>query len=729
MVAAFNSGMPYDEFIRRQIAGDVLYPDDFDALVATGLLVAGTWDQVGHREGTRAMQAVAREEQLEDLVGMLSQTFLGLTVDCARCHDHKFDPVTQREYFQFAALLGGVHQDEEERSGIALSPQQDPEARAAVEALTRFEEELRGRDEASGTAGLLWMWDQQRGNVTGPRLSESDGGFLASDSAPAELVAAAKATGAVTLHVWATPVSTDDTGPARILTLSRDSSARNFTVGQDMDRWVVRFRHEKTDGNGLPALEAPGVEPGRRVHLAYSHHDREGKARLWIDGQLAAEGEARGGLGNWDDSFLLAIGNELTGDRPWSGTVHAAAVLAGAEGDETVRARAQEGPDSLKPPVALKQVLADASAEDRQRHADLAARVADLDPQSRLAASDNGATFDGSAHVPVLRQPQVFRILARGEPSSPGDEVVPAAPGAPAGLDGDLELARDAPEGERRRRLADWIADPANPLTPRVMVNRVWHYHFGIGLVDTPSDFGFQGNPPSHPELLEWLAASFVESGWDIQHLHRLIIGSATYRQRSDLAPEAALARDADNRLLWRGPRRQLEGEAVRDSVLAVSGLLNRQLGGPSFHDVATERRGRDDIFKEPVNDFRPDNLRRSIYRLWARSGNHPLLLALDCPDPSVAVPRRARTITPLQALGLLHNPLLEHAAEAFASRLTDAMPGAGGIELAATAWREALGREPTREELSLAESFLNDHGLEQLCLVLFNHVDFLVVE
>jgi hypothetical protein len=452
VIGAFNADLPYDEFLRLQIAGDVIYPDRLDAVIATGFHVCGTWDQVGHHEGSKAMQQVARQEHLEDLVATTSQAVLALTVNCARCHDHKFDPISHREYYQFAALLGGVNQQEKERE------------------------------------------------------------------------------------------------------------------------------------------------------------------------------------------------------------------------------------------ILLK-----------------------------------GEGFGGIAHVLNPQQPPVFHVLSRGDVTQAGEVVSPAALGALAGMPGDLGLAPNAPEGQRRRRLAEWLTDPRNPLTARVFVNRIWQGVFGEGLVETPSDFGFNGGVPSDPELLDWLAKRLMERGWKSKDLIRLLVSSATYRQGSQSGNALARELDSGAKLRWRASMRRLEGEEVRDAMLAVSGALNRKLGGPSFRDVNVKL-GNNHEFTDPNNEFNEDTCRRAIYRLWARSGSHPLLESLDCPDPSVMAPRRNRTITPLQALSLLNNPFSEECARRFAARIGE---GDSKGQIVAT-YRFALLREPTEEELKLGQDFVRNEGLAQFCLVLFNTNEFL---
>ena len=452
VIGAFNADLPYDEFLRLQIAGDVIYPDRLDALIATGFHVCGTWDQVGHHEGSKAMQQVARQEHLEDLVATTSQAVLALTVNCARCHDHKFDPLSHREYYQFSALLGGVNQQEKERE------------------------------------------------------------------------------------------------------------------------------------------------------------------------------------------------------------------------------------------ISLK-----------------------------------GEVFGGVAHVLIPQPPPVFHVLSRGDVTQAGEVVSPAALGALAGMPGDLGLAPNAPEGERRKRLAEWLTDPRNPLTARVFVNRIWQRVFGEGLVETPSDFGFNGGLPSDPELLDWLAKRLMERGWKSKDLIRLLVSSATYRQGSQSGNALARELDSGAKLRWRASMRRLEGEEVRDAMLVVSGALNRKLGGPSFRDVNVKL-GNNHEFTDPNNEFNEDTCRRAIYRLWARSGSHPLLESLDCPDPSVMAPRRNQTITPLQALSLLNNPFSEECARRFAARIGE---GDSKGQIVAT-YRFALLREPTEEELKLGQDFVRNEGLAQFCLVLFNTNEFL---
>lgn len=535
VVEAFNADLPYDDFIRWQIAGDVLKPDDPLAVVASGFLVLGPYDLTAYNNGTPDMRKFAREEELEGLVATVCQTFLGLTVNCSRCHDHKFDPVTQKEFYQISAAIGGTNQGEE-------------------------------------------------------RESLSEAGKVASQ-------------------------------------------------------------------------------------------DRINSLR----GKIAALAE-----------------------------------------------RERE-------------------AGERERR-ELAAQRSRLESVVRLLEG-------GPAHVPVPQQPDAWHVLARGDFRQPGEVVSPRGIAAVSGVSADWKLAADAPEAERRMALAEWIASADNPLTARVIVNRLWGYHFGAGLVRTPSDFGFQGGMPSHPELLDWLAGQLVRPAdgraWSLKRIQRLIVLSSTYRQasakvdghgsagvrgdgsdanspalphpRTSKPVPSPLDVDADNRLLWRQFPRRLEAETFRDAVLAVSGELDPRLGGPGFRDFTVSSAGNNEtytVFDAVGGEFS----RRSLYRTCLRTGTSPLLDILDCPDPSVATPRRSVTTTPLQALTLLNNKFIEHYAERFADRVRRES-GDDAAAQVKRAYALALAREPAADEADFARQFVAKHGLAQFCIVLFNASEFIDID
>ena len=462
VINSFNEDKPYDRFMREQIAGDVLEPITSDGIIAASLLVCGPWDEAGNSQANAAQKAATREEEMEDTISVVGQTFLGLTINCARCHAHKFDPIPQEEYYRIKSVFDGV-------------------------------------------------------------------------------------------------------------------------------------KH----------------------------------------------------------------------------------------GERSI-ARPTDGKSTNKPPMS---------------------------------------------YAGTRVQPKPTHNLKRGDVRSPAEVVTPGALSAITALDSDFGLPADAPEAQRRLKFAHWLADPRNPLPARVMANRVWHFHFGQGLVATPNDFGVSGARPTHPELLDWLATKLIESGWSVKALHRLIVNSATYRQSSS-PPETesvrrAMAIDSDNQLLWRFPPRRLEGEAVRDAMLAVSGQMNLALGGPSFRPF--------EALKFPINAYVPaDKIgaefnRRTVYRMNVNSGKDPLLDAFDCPDPSVKTPRRGVTSTPLQALALMNNSFVQrhagHLAERALKESANDLPAA-----VRNAYRLALGRSPTKPEAERALAAARERSLTNFCWTLLNSTEFVYV-
>ncbi|MEC8555015.1 MAG: DUF1553 domain-containing protein [Planctomycetota bacterium] len=344
-------------------------------------------------------------------------------------------------------------------------------------------------------------------------------------------------------------------------------------------------------------------------------------------------------------------------------------------------------------------------------------------------------------------EPQETFLLNRGDPEQPTDRLRPAV----LSRIGQLSLPMNASDLERRTALSSWLASPNNPLTARVMVNRIWQYHFGTGLVETPSDFGLNGASASHPELLDWLAAEFIASGWSVKHMHRLILLSRTYQQASSVSPEVAesgASLDSENRLLWRFPSRRLEAEAIRDCILQVSGQLSLEKGGPGF-DFFRSRGGLSGF--PPVEKFSGKQLRRMIYSHKIRMEPVPIFGSFDCPDAGLPSPKRSQSTTAIQALSLFNSPFVLEQADAFARRLEkSARAREAGVQPLRSFPREtsrarvtdkavsnkeypiqrafvvAFGRLPSRIELAAALQVVEEHGLTTLCRALFNSNEFL---
>jgi hypothetical protein len=417
------------------------------------------------------------------------------------------------------------------------------------------------------------------------------------------------------------------------------------------------------------------------------------------------------------DARILLGQRHTGGGRSWlTGEVKQASLYDRALSLDEVAASFRSGGHS----VPLKEILAHLTPEQRAaRDEALATRESVRSTLAALPPPDGGVSYVGTR-----TEPPPARRLIRGEVNSPDEVVTPGALSAITSLNPDFGLPADAPEAARRQKFADWLTDPRHPLPARVMANRIWHHHFGQGLVATPNDFGISGTRPTHPELLDWLASRFIEGGWSVKSLHRLIVHSATYRQTAYFNEKAA-ALDADNTLLWRQTPRRLEAEAVRDAMLTVSGQLNRALGGPSFRPF--------DAIPFPANTYAiadkigPEFNRRTVYRMNVNSGKDPLLDAFDCPDPSVKTPRRGVTTTPLQALGLMNSSFVQRQASHLSDRATEAAPN--NLEAAvAAAWRLALGRPPTGAEARRATAAARDRGLSSVCWALLNSTEFVYV-
>ncbi len=751
VIRALNADMPYDEFVRLQIAGDVLRPDDPDGAKATGFLVGGVHNTV---LGNEQMRLVARQDELEDLVGAVGQTFLGLTVNCARCHDHKFDPIAQADFYRLASALAGVGHGERTLTppGWKVAAMRletavvtvGKEIAAIEETARQAVRDTRAKNQNPDLHPLpppIAAWDFRSG------LDDLNGSLHAKPVGSARQTAAGA-------------VLDGKTGFLRTAPLAADLRAKTLEAWVTLDNLTQRgggvMTVQTPDGVEFDAIVFGEREPGRwmagsngftrtrpfggpddadatrgPVHVAITFA-ADGTITGFRNGLPYGTGyRSSGPLTYKAGSAVVTFGcrHEPAGsNKMLAGTVAAARLYDRALSAGEVAASFAAGPIF----VTEAEVEAKLSPEAREQRAALKRKRAQLAADlARLQAQAGEKVY---ANVP--QTPGVTRLLARGQVELPGEIISPGGLPAVAGVTANFGLTPDAPDADRRRKLAKWITSPGNPLFARVIVNRLWHHHFGTGIVETPSDFGFNGGRPTHPELLDWLARTLqnpakgdgvsTSRAWSLKRLHRLIVTSATYQQAS-LPRKEALAVDADNRLLWRMKPRRLEGESLRDAMLAVSGLLNRTVGGKGFSDYQ-ERNFNGTAYFDPFDPVGPEFHRRSIYRFIPRGANQGLLDAFDCPDPAAATPRRGMTTTPLQALSLWNGGFALRAAEAFAARVAKEAPGDMGKQVT-QAWQLAFQRDPTPNERAAAETLVAAHGLKAMCRALFNANEFLTVE
>ena len=732
VIDALNRDLPYDEFLRRQIAGDVLAPDDPDHVVAAGFLTAGPWDFVGQVETkSDVLRRQARADDLDDMVTQVMTAACGVTVNCARCHDHKLDPVPQRDYYSLVAVFAGVKRADAPTNRTAQErfSKRHAELAAAVAAARAEVYALSGKplDLADIVGGGDGRGGGQKGfgidSRNGKEADKKPRGYLSAITVNAPKPGPTKFVNAVFVPHGPGDVPVTTTG-LTVPGIPETSKAgwdaiRNGPVAQQDSTKLDGVDYAGT-GHTILGLHAnagitfdlaeifqvvPVANPHFRAVVGYGGRTPEAGADyfLFVDGGLMAKGRigADDGGRSLDISlppgarFLTLIatdaGNGIGMDQIFFGDARIEGTAPSLDDEQRRRL-----------------------AEAEQKLAALIQELKSLAPPPQVFG-------------PVVEAPPPVKVHLRGNPETTGDEVTPGTlglvPGLPASF-GDASL----PEGERRRALAAWITSPQNPLTPRVIANRLWHHHFGTGLVDTPSDFGSGGGKPTHPELLDWLASEIVARGWSLKAMHRLICQSHAYRQRSQGVPgaEAARAVDADNRLLWRQNPRRLDAESLRDATLAVTGCLNREMHGPGYRDFDYEE-AYAPVYRYVTPD-KPDLWRRSIYRFIVRSTPHSFMSTLDCPNPANLTPARLETTTALQSLALLNNDFMLRQAGHWAERL-EREAGQDPASQVRRAYDLALAREPDEAELAAAEATVKSAGLVQLCRMLFNANEFVYVD
>jgi cytochrome c553 len=726
VIRAFNADKPYARFIEEQVAGDVLYPDTLDGYEATGFIAAGPWDLIGHTEvpETKTDGKIARHLDRDDMVANTIGTFASVTIHCAQCHNHKFDPITQDDYYSLQAVFAAL--DREDRPYHV-----DPAVRAAHAAVTTRKASLEKRQKEL---------EAEITKAAGPRLAELNKAIAAKPAAKG-----GNPGDAFGYHSAVAP--SPDEAKWLQLDLGQEHDLREIVLYPCYDDFNSigagfgfprRYRVEVSNDPAFAAdatvvsahdtsdAPAPGTVPQRLATTTKGRYVRITATRLAprkndfifalaevrviaADGKDVAGGAVVTSLDSIEAPPRWQRKNVVDGQSPHVAVDELAALKAERE---ELLAKTRD------PAVAaeLDQVKADLKAVDEERK-----QLPVMSTVYTATARKRGGT------------PRSIHVLSRGNVLSPTHEVGPGALSLlkavePVALESRFDLPTDHAEGDRRVALARWLADPKNPLTWRSIVNRVWHYHFGQGIVATPSDFGRMGSPPSHPDLLDWLATEFRDGGGSLKALHRLIVSSATYRQASaDIEAYAAI--DSDNAFVWRQNRRKLEAEAVRDAVLAVAGTLDLTMGGPGWQDFKIEHPQHSPHYRYDLAD--PEDKatwRRGVYRFIVRSQTQPFMTVLDCADPSMRVEKRNQSISALQALALLNNGFMTTQARHFAARVERE----AGSDVAAqvdTAMRLAIGRPATADERAALVPLTEAHGLANTCRAILNLNEFSFVD
>jgi uncharacterized protein DUF1553/uncharacterized protein DUF1549/F5/8 type C domain-containing protein len=728
VIRAFNSDKPYDRFVREQLAGDVLYPNDPDGTIATGFVVAGPWDFVGQvelREGTVDKEKT-RAIDRDDMVANTVSTFMSLTAHCARCHNHKFDPIPTSDYYRLQAVFAGVERGDrtypspgsaerialEKRLGEVLPLQAAIEKRIAALSspeMTVIDSELKQVSEAlSGFPALpIAVPSRTNGYHSGIEHSADTPKWVQIDlgrDVPIERIRL----------VPARPIDFPDTpgfGFPRRFTVQISNDPEFHTSQTVADHSTSDFPNPG-DEPVVVAVDRPARYVRVTAHSLWLRTNDYVFALAELEVISHGKNIALGAPVTALDSIEAGFWSKRNLVDGFSSRVK----LPEKENNRRDELQSRQRTLNQQRAKAADALLNDATRKEREQ---LVAERNDIDAKLRALPPSP------QVYAVVPRPPRSIHVLNRGDVEKPGDLASPGALTCVRGPDPDFESV-GSDEGLRRAALANWIADSRNPLTWRSMANRIWHYHFGKGLVDTPNDFGKNGSKPINSELLDWLACELRDQG-SLKHLHELIVTSRTYQQQSLNRPEATKV-DSDNRLLWRMNRERLDAESIRDAVLAVSGKLDLRMGGPGFELF----RFKDD--HSPIYDHsdtsksdRPETWRRTVYRFTVRSVPNPFLESLDCADPSINTPVRNTTLTALQALALLNDPFMLRQSEYFANRLRSATTKPA--DQIATAYRLALGRSPTADESAALIAYAAQYGLPNACRLIFNLNEFSFID
>ncbi len=678
VIRAFNQDIPYTQFIAEQLAGDRLAGNDNLTQAATGFLVAGIHDTVGiqEEEGTRQQ----RSNDLDDMVSTTGAAFLGLTVGCAKCHDHKFDPTAQRDYYRMSACFAGVRHGERSILPDAELKRQEPELKEIRRNIQQTADKINEID-GKGRETIL----RQKGLTVTTRPPVTARRNV--DSFPAQRAR----------FVRFTILETRDNAEPCIDELQIiDTSGTNVALA-----------------NGSKAT-ASSLLPGYVEHqIAHLIDGKFGNSFSWISSergtgwaQVELPKEAtikevvwsRDGadIPRFDDRLATRYKIEISQD--------------GKQWNTVSTEQGRQGSNDYIHPDEIAKALTPEQRSDRQK------LVVERDRLNRRMAAINSAN---SVYCGTFTKPDPTYLLRRGDVMQRADEVTPGGLSCVSAISNNFTVTN---ESDRRLELAKWIGSTDNPLTARVFVNRVWQHHFGRGIVSTPSDFGRNGERPTHPELLDWLASDYMEHGWTLKRLHKLIVTSYTYCQSSAVSSEAA-AKDAGNQFLSHANIQRMEAEPMRDAILQTSGKLDRTIGGPGYQ-LFTYRVVNIAIYGTR-EDYGPETWRRSVYQQAARSIHDEVLSAFDCPESSQRAPRRDSTTTALQALNLLNGPFMQQQSAFMAERIQKDC--GNSVEKQITeALQLATLRSPNKNELKTAMDFVKKQGLVNYCRVLLNSNEFL---
>ncbi|MDG2221029.1 MAG: DUF1553 domain-containing protein [Rubripirellula sp.] len=729
VIRSFNDDKPYERFVKEQVAGDVLFPNEPDGILGLGFLASGPWDFIGHVEVSESKLdgKVARNLDRDEMVTNTMNTFCSVTVQCARCHNHKFDPFTQEHYYSLQALFSAVDRAERPYDLDSKVEQQRSDLQAN---LHKSEQRLKKLEQQISKAG-------------GSRLTDLDR-QIETLSAKVDV----QKTAAFGYH-------------SAIASSSDATKWIEIDLGRavPVEQIVLNATHDDFAGIGAGF--------GFPIRYQIELRPNTNKQQDWKTFYQSASDEPNPGL----TPVVLNIGGQTTRIVRVTATklaerrndyifALAEVQVLDSEGNNVAADATVRALDSIEAPVRWTKTnlvnsdwahAADPKAEQllgnvqrerseiwtridtperQQERKTLTARITKLKqqidqlPKGRMVYAAATEFKPQGNFKPTGGKPRPIFVLHRGEIQQPRGAANPGL--LPLSADEAWQISTDS-EAERRSKLAEWLTRPDHPLVWRSVVNRIWQYHFGEGIVSTPNDFGRMGAIPTHPKLLDWLATEFRDRGQSFKQLHRLIVTSSVYRQASAHHDQNA-AVDDDNRYLWRMNRRRLTAEEIRDSILAASGRLNLDMGGPGFYLFELEKTTHSPHYEyHKFDPSDPKSHRRSIYRFIVRSQPDPYMTTLDCADSSQSTPKRLETLTSLQALSLLNNRFNLEMSRQFSRRIK--AHSDNQRRQISYAFQLITARMPNAFELDHLNDYANTHGLENLCRVLFNLSEFVFID
>jgi mono/diheme cytochrome c family protein len=761
VIDTWNADLPFDTLIEHQIAGDVLPGKTPESTIASSFLAVGPWDFVGQVETPSPLiKRLARADDLDDMVAQVMTSFCGITIHCARCHHHKLDPIAQEEYYGLTAIFSGV-----KRGDRIVSDDETKELEAKRTKWTQLQRQL--DEEIQRATGGISLADLVGGGngwgsgAQGSGIDPSNGeirdagdrrGFLGN-------VVANRLN--PTRSDWIDSVFVPDGGAMQLLAVSRSGTMAHGIPATDRKAWDA-IRNGPVNSQFSTSLA--GVEcapPGRSMISLHAnagitfrlHRDRLLQSLAMVpsprDGllkDLKPQPSATDADSTQEFVFQAMVG--YFGQTPRNG----ADVFVLLDGQVVYQHRGLGRDDGLQsillplPPsdciltwiatdggngISHDQVcFVDAAIvpKDREHSKEESERMESLRKQSEALRNQLASLPEPRRVYGVIAEnPTEVRLLHRGNTEEPREPVFPGVVQCLGPVEGSIEqLDNLSTDSQRRIALAEWLTSRGNPLPARVIVNRLWHHHFGRGIVSTPSDFGLGGSLPSHPELLDWLALQLQDGGWSLKRIQRMLLLSSAYQRISFSPKDSSNSVDADNRFLWRQNPRRLDAESLRDAMLSTSDSLDRSMHGPGYRDFDYQEEYAP-VYQHRVMET-PEVFRRSIYRFVVRTTPHPFLTTLDCPNPATMTPVRNTTTTAVQSLATLNNAFVLQQSDRFAQRI--ARESGQSLSLQAElAIRLAFGRRATGEEVAQATQLIQEAGLFQLSRILFNTNEFVYVD